>query len=159
MANTAPIYISEDVKTRFWAKVDVRGPDECWPWLRGKAKGYGRIGITSGYVEFAHRAVLMFFGIDLPADAVVDHECHNADPSCKGGPTCPHRACCNPKHLSVTDRGENVKRHFRKQTHCKRGHSLHDAYKHHGRRECAECARQRQRDRRRGHVPEVAHLG
>lgn len=27
---------------RFWTKVDVRGPDECWPWLAAITDGYGR---------------------------------------------------------------------------------------------------------------------
>jgi hypothetical protein len=27
----------------FWAKIDVRGEDECWPWIAGTDKlGYGR---------------------------------------------------------------------------------------------------------------------
>lgn len=24
---------------RFWSKVDIRGPDECWPSLRGESHG------------------------------------------------------------------------------------------------------------------------
>jgi len=32
--------------TNYWAKVDKRGPDECWPWTGAKDPlGYGRFGI------------------------------------------------------------------------------------------------------------------
>ncbi len=41
--------ISESTLARFWAKVDVRGPDECWPW-RGATdpKGYGNCILLPG---------------------------------------------------------------------------------------------------------------
>jgi hypothetical protein len=25
------------IEERFWSRVDVRGPDECWPWSDGNA--------------------------------------------------------------------------------------------------------------------------
>ena len=40
--------------TRFWSKVDKRGPDECWPWLGHCQKGgYGQFG--SGGGRLTHR--------------------------------------------------------------------------------------------------------
>lgn len=45
---------------RYWAKVDRRGPDECWPWTgcqqpsRNKKIFYGRISIE-GRPVYAHR--------------------------------------------------------------------------------------------------------
>lgn len=46
MAKHVPIEIDESVKARFWVKVDVRGPDECWPWReRLNRKGYGSFAV------------------------------------------------------------------------------------------------------------------
>lgn len=43
---------------RLWAKVDKRGPDECWPWqARRSPKGYGDIAGPAGKSMLAHRAV------------------------------------------------------------------------------------------------------
>ena len=35
--------LAPNTRARFWAKVDVCGPDECWPWMAGlSGNGYGR---------------------------------------------------------------------------------------------------------------------
>ena len=50
------IVLTEKDVVRFWARVDRRGPDECWLWLAAKDPcGYGEIGINRR-VERAHRS-------------------------------------------------------------------------------------------------------
>lgn len=71
---------------RFWEKVDVRGPDECWPWKAGKIKkGYGLISIH-GRSQLAHRVAYELVKGPIPADLDVLHDCD-------------FPPCCNPRHL------------------------------------------------------------
>lgn len=83
---------------RFWAKVDHRGPNECWPWT-GKSKngGYGYIGLTgvSGGHLLSNRAAWMLTNGEIPKGLVIRHTCHN-------------RLCCNPAHLVPGTRADNV---------------------------------------------------
>ena len=37
--------LSQKDVSRFWSKVDIQGPNDCWNWLTGKCKGYGRFSI------------------------------------------------------------------------------------------------------------------
>ena len=80
----------------FWAKVEVLGPEECWPWTGQKDRqGYG---VTSWNRKNnkAHRlAYQLHYGVTLRrvphtgkvGDAVlVLHRCDNP-------------SCCNPEHL------------------------------------------------------------
>lgn len=53
MADYSPTRIPDSVKERFWAKVDVRGLDECWEWQGCRdPKGYGRIGF---FIDRKHK--------------------------------------------------------------------------------------------------------
>lgn len=88
-------------EARFWAKVDVVGESECWPWL-GKLRGSGS-GTPSGgeYGMFADRQAHRIsyervIGV-IPGGYVVDH-------------TCDHKWCVNPNHLEAVTNGENVRR-------------------------------------------------
>lgn len=78
---------------RFWAKVDIRGKDECWPWLASFfTGGYGCFNVGSRKT-----------GDKTPTGAhVVAFTLHNGYPPQEGNlvrHTCDHRWCCNPYHL------------------------------------------------------------
>lgn len=71
---------------RFWAKVDVRGPDECWPYLApGDKDGYRRVGM-GGRLILVHRVAWVFTFGPIPPHMLVCHSCDNPP-------------CCNPAHL------------------------------------------------------------
>lgn len=92
----------------FWANVDRRGDDECWPWLRNPTNGYGQMrGFTRTIM--AHRFAWELIHGDIPDGLTIDHLCHEADPLCSGGSSCLHRLCCNPTHLDLKTFADNVK--------------------------------------------------
>lgn len=123
-------YISSDRSLRLWSKVDVRGADECWPWLGNLNIGYGRL-VVDRVTYLTHRlSYELTFG-KIPVGLQIDHVCHNASTDCPGG-LCSHRRCCNPSHLRAVSIAENVlagvgtsARNARK-THCLRGHPFTD---------------------------------
>lgn len=71
---------------RFWPKVDVRGPEECWPWLAsGLPTGYGMIRLGgSQRKEYAHRVAFFLT--------------HGRWPTV-GRHTCDNPPCANPGHV------------------------------------------------------------
>jgi hypothetical protein len=113
----------ESVEGRFWAKVDVRGADECWPWLAGRNEdGYGVFHVSpERHVVTASRfAWELANGKRAPADKKVCHSCDNPP-------------CCNQAHLwlgtpldNIRDRDAKNRRvpWNRGATSCKRGHAL-----------------------------------
>src|SRR5262245_2521405 len=74
---------TEDI-ARFWPKVDVRGPDECWPWIAGKGAGYGSFWLDGRNVT-AHRVAFFLANGKWP-DPFGCHSCDN-------------HPCCNPAHI------------------------------------------------------------
>jgi hypothetical protein len=94
---------------RFWAKVDRRGPDECWPWTGWcHWNGYGQYGVKGE--RLAHRLAYEYEVGPIPEGLVLDHLCHTRDPSCADNEKCPHRKCCNPAHHEPVTRRENIAR-------------------------------------------------
>lgn len=82
---------------RFWAKVDKRGPDECWPWLAyRKPEGYGRFWFC-GRDRSAPVIALVLSGVTIPDGCEPDHTCYNPP-------------CVNPAHLDVVTSLENIRR-------------------------------------------------
>jgi hypothetical protein len=135
---------------RYLAKVDERGPDECWPWLAHRSeKNYGQFADGNGGSTQAHRFGFGALVRPLEPGEVVDHICHNTDDSCPGGDTCEHRACQNPAHWEAVDdetnqeRGKSFSAINARKTYCKWGHELtpENSYGYKGRRQCKTCAR------------------
>jgi hypothetical protein len=143
---------------RFWTKVDRSGgPDACWPWTCPVQKnGYAVFHPTRTRPTGAHRYAWEQANGPIPEGASIDHTCHNGT-GCPGGPTCPHRRCCNVRHLDATtledntDRSHNANQH---KTRCKRDHPFTpDNTKwqrpkrpgHRPSRACRECIRLRER--------------
>lgn len=72
---------------RFWSKVDMRGPDECWEWqARRNSKGYGQFKLASYTMSTASRLALIGTRMEEPFGMLVLHICDNPP-------------CCNPAHL------------------------------------------------------------
>lgn len=80
---------------RFWPYVDVRGPAECWPWLKALSRyGYGLFMLEVGTQITASRfAYILTYG-PIPDDQVVCHSCDNPP-------------CCNPAHLFLGTKTDN----------------------------------------------------
>lgn|SRR5574343_130097 len=92
---TKPIpELTAKTKARFWARVDVRGPDNCWLWNRnGNLKEYGVFGIGAAQY-FAHRVSMALDGRD-PLDLCACHRCDTP-------------LCVNPAHLFAGTRTDNA---------------------------------------------------
>lgn len=115
------------------------------------AKGYGELASPHG--NSAHRAAFGHFVGPIPEGHQIDHECHNSDESCRGGPTCLHRRCVNPVHLVAKPPLDNYlasPNTNANKTHCKWGHEFTDENTYRrkdngGRgRKCRTCIRERQ---------------
>lgn len=127
--------------------------DECWPWggnIRIRT-GYGVVvSRTEGHWEYAHRYALEREIGPLGPDQTADHECHNRDDECLGGPSCLHRRCVNPRHLVPRSSGENAARAGRiiRTGRCREGHLVAgtNAYQVKGRKPlCRKCQLRRQK--------------
>jgi hypothetical protein len=96
---------------RFWAQIDRRGPEECWPWLGyvHPKTGYGQFGARAG-TRLPHRVAYEYVNGLIPDGLVLDHLCHTLDVDCASTNECPHRRCCNPEHLEPVTRRENIAR-------------------------------------------------
>lgn len=94
--------------SRFWDRVDVRGVDECWPWLLSTdSDGYGTFcpskDLEGRTRTAAHRYVLALkLGRPLTSD---EHSLH----------TCDFPRCCNPQHIFLGDHLINMRDKTRKR--------------------------------------------
>jgi len=82
---------------RYWAKVDKRGDDECWPWTRSLSAGkdgYGHLNINQVIFD-SHRLTWALVYGEIPDGLCVLHKCN-------------FKPCCNPKHLYLGTKADNM---------------------------------------------------
>lgn len=84
------------VLERIRRHTDVRGPDDCWPWMAKRhARGYGETTIRRKDVRVTRVLLAARLGRPLAPD---EHALH----------TCSNPPCCNPAHLFVGSHQENM---------------------------------------------------
>jgi hypothetical protein len=92
--------VRKTLEQAFREGVDVRGPDDCWPWTKGvDREGYGKIGRREdGGRTVMRGAHVVAFMLDR------DHPpTHNVLHTCDNPP------CCNPAHLYDGTCGDNAR--------------------------------------------------
>ncbi len=97
------------VQSRFWSKILILGPDDCWNWKGPfKSTGYGAFEVHTGIQEMSHRMTWQLTHGLIPKGMCVCHRCDNPK-------------CCNPAHLFLDTVGGNFQDMMRKGRHAK-GH-------------------------------------
>lgn len=90
--------VPEDV--RFWSKVDIKGPDDCWLWKRAlQTQGYGHLGFR-GRTSRAHAVAYFLANGSIPGGLWSE--------TCVIMHTCDVKRCCNPRHLRATTQKVNI---------------------------------------------------
>ena len=80
------IILNEKQKKQFWAKIDIKSPNECWEWTAGMT-GRGRCGFGLNKRSIAAHRLAFMTTHDMKDES--NCVCH----------TCGNKLCCNPNHL------------------------------------------------------------
>lgn len=79
----------------FWEKVQKGEPTECWPWTGYvKSSGHGLTQLDGLMIHASRKAWILTHG-PIRGDFCVLHTCDNA-------------LCCNPKHMYLGSRADNM---------------------------------------------------
>lgn len=117
---------------RFWAKVDSRDGDECWPWVAKARKGYGQFPLDGRFIR-AHRFAYELAVGPIPEGYQIHHVCGN-------------RLCCKPGHLKAVTATQHVEHHLGRsltEPLCMRHPPEAERRQPSGRRYCAMCSCER----------------
>jgi len=94
----------------------VEAPSGCWEWTGYRDRnGYGQLRVGSSTMQAYRASYMVFKGVDLSSELVVDHLCRN-------------HGCVNPMHLDAVSNWTNQARGMTKtarglnRTQCRRGH-------------------------------------
>ena len=139
-------FVSSYDAKRFWKRVEIRSPDECWHWMGSlDLAGYGTFSLGGRHRRAHQVAWEIDNGIGFPKGKYGCHACDNPP-------------CVNPKHIWPGTHLENMrdaqaKRRLSKpprntynsdKTECKRGHLLSGdnlLINSQGSRSCVDCLR------------------
>jgi hypothetical protein len=122
------------IEEAFWAHVERRAPEECWPW-KGciRPDGYGQFNYSKRRFIASRLSWSLANGREAPG-----YVCHSCD----------NPPCVNPAHLWLGDVRSNThdmltkgRQRNQRKTHCVRGHAFTEAntYWFRGHRHCRAC--------------------
>jgi hypothetical protein len=80
---------------RFWSKVDIKGASDCWNWKRAVCRKYGAYKVCGKTIPAHRMAYMLAHGTSELAGMCVCHTCDNP-------------LCCNPDHLFLGTKTENI---------------------------------------------------
>jgi len=81
---------------RFWAKVRVKSPTDCWPWDASlNSNGYGRFRVHP-HNFIASRVAYRISHGSIPRGMEICHSCDNPK-------------CCNPNHFFLGTHRDNIR--------------------------------------------------
>lgn len=88
------------LRCRLDASVQKGAPDECWPWTKFTARGYGKITTydreaQKWVTQRAHRVAFEQYIGPISDGMIVMHRCDNPK-------------CCNPHHLTLGTQPDNL---------------------------------------------------
>ena len=95
-----PFPITSKLLKRFWSKVDILGPEECWEWVAcRKIWGYGQLGVTINkkiHFPVNTHCLSLWMAEGQRLDKFVLHKCDNPP-------------CVNPSHLYYGSPKDNTR--------------------------------------------------